>query len=135
MFRGLRIFLVLLSCLHLCAGVTGLFQVFAWSRMLVDYSTSAGLAEGVSMTFDGQHPCRLCKVLAANRRQQKDPQQESPALTAMRFALENLLPAEAVEAMRPAPVEFILPEFVPTEAGRSIAAASPPVPPPRGFWA
>ena len=53
MAKRLRTFLVLLSCLQLCAGVDAMLQIVAWSRMLVDYSAQAGLAEGASMTFDG----------------------------------------------------------------------------------
>ncbi|MEO7099502.1 MAG: hypothetical protein ABI162_09085 [Luteolibacter sp.] len=134
--KGLRTFLVLLSCLHLSVGGTGLLQILAWSRMLVNFSATAGLAHGVAMTFDGQHPCRLCKALAAaDNKRQKDEPEESPELAAMKFALGNLLPSEANEPLLPHAVDFLLPGFVPVKAGHSIPADSPPVPPPQGLLA
>ena len=130
-FKGLRTFLILLSCLHLCAGGTGLFQILAWSRMLVDYSASVGIAEGVAMTFDGQHPCGLCKAITEQSRQKKDNEKGSPALAAMKFALGNLILSRAAETFQPGSVEFVLPDFVDTKSGNSIPTAGPPVPPPR----
>jgi hypothetical protein len=101
--------------------------------MLVDYSATAGLAEGVTMTFDGQHPCRLCKALADNSRKEKDNHKESPTLAAMRFALGNLLPSEATGTILPNAVDFVLPGFSRTNALHSIPADRPPVPPPQGL--
>lgn len=103
--------------------------------MLVDYSASVGIAEGVSMTFDGEHPCGLCKALAENNKRTKDKQKESPALTAMRFALGNLILPPATETFQPGSVEFVPPDFVDAKSGHSIPTDGPPVPPPRGLRA
>ena len=102
--------------------------------MLVNYSAAAGLADGVTMTFDGQHPCCLCKALAAaDNKQERDAPKETPALAAMKFALGNLLPSETTEPLSPDGVDFLLPGFVSMKAGHSIPPDSPPVPPPQGL--
>lgn len=41
----------------------GLLQAIAWTGMLVDYSRGATLSEAIHKTFDGQHPCKLCKMV------------------------------------------------------------------------
>ena len=40
-----------------------LLQVVAWSDMVVSYSRDNSLADAVEMTFDGEHPCPMCKVI------------------------------------------------------------------------
>ncbi len=38
-------------------------QSLAWTRMLVSYSQGGQFALAVSKTFDGRHPCALCKKI------------------------------------------------------------------------
>ena len=42
-------------------------QVVAWTGMLVRYSQDASLSEAVEKTFDGQHPCCMCKAIEQAR--------------------------------------------------------------------
>ena len=57
------------------AGSIGLhwsfFQVVAWAGMMISYSQNAPLTEAVAKTFDGQHPCKLCKQIAKSKRAEK----------------------------------------------------------------
>jgi len=57
------------------AGSIGLhwsfFQVVAWAGMVISYSQNAPLTEAVAKTFDGQHPCKLCKQIAKSKRSEK----------------------------------------------------------------
>ena len=39
--------------------------------MLVQYSQESSLAEAVAKTFDGQHPCGLCKKISGAQDSQK----------------------------------------------------------------
>jgi len=50
-------------------GHLSLLQTFAWGNMLVDFSRTASLKEATSKTFDGDHPCSLCKVVKETRKQ------------------------------------------------------------------
>lgn len=47
----------------LVGGHWGMLQVVAWTGMLISYSQSATFAEAWDKTFDGNHPCSLCKTV------------------------------------------------------------------------
>ena len=38
-------------------------QMVGWVNMTVEYSRTAPLSEALVMTFDGKHPCKLCKLV------------------------------------------------------------------------
>jgi hypothetical protein len=48
-----------------------LLQSVAWMTMMVSYSQNATLKEALEKTFDGQHPCPLCKEVAAGKKSEK----------------------------------------------------------------
>ena len=49
------------------------FQSVAWVGMVVSYSQDLPLAAALSQTFDGKHPCSLCKQIAQGRQSEKRP--------------------------------------------------------------
>lgn len=56
----------ILTCLMLVmlvGGHWGMLQVVAWTGMLIDYSRDATFAEAWDKTFDGEHPCAICKTV------------------------------------------------------------------------
>ncbi|MCC6234859.1 MAG: hypothetical protein IT580_19610, partial [Verrucomicrobiales bacterium] len=54
---------VLALALVLATGLHwAVLQGVAWTGMLVTYSRDASLAEAVSRTLDGEHPCALCRA-------------------------------------------------------------------------
>ena len=69
-------------------GHLALLQTIAWSNMLVEFSAGSSLGEAVEKTFDGEHPCELCKVVEKS----KDGEKEKPALKAG-MKMEIALPA------------------------------------------
>jgi hypothetical protein len=40
-----------------------LVQMVGWVNMTVEYSQTAPFSEALAMTFDGDHPCELCKLV------------------------------------------------------------------------
>jgi len=44
-------------------GHWALLQTSAWVGMIVQYSQRAGLKAGIAQTFDGEHPCSVCKAI------------------------------------------------------------------------
>lgn len=42
--------------------------------MAVTYSHGASLKEGLRKTFDGQHPCQLCKLITEGKKSEKKQQ-------------------------------------------------------------
>jgi hypothetical protein len=51
-------------------------QTVAWTGMLISYSRDASLKEAVAMTFDGEHPCPLCKAIKQGRAEEKKQEQQ-----------------------------------------------------------
>lgn len=71
--RGPQVLAALVALL-LAVGPLGLLQVVAWTGMAINYGTRYGVAEGLERTFDGQHPCFLCKEITKTRADKKDTQ-------------------------------------------------------------
>ena len=46
-------------------------QSAAWVGMVITYSQSETLGEALTKTFDGKHPCSLCKVAQSGESSQK----------------------------------------------------------------
>jgi len=48
-----------------------LLQSVAWMGMVVAYSEHASFKEALVQTFDGKHPCCLCKAITAAKKSEK----------------------------------------------------------------
>ena len=46
-------------------------QSVAWVGMAVSYSQDSSLKEALVKTFDGMHPCKLCKFVAEGKKSEK----------------------------------------------------------------
>lgn len=57
-----RIAVVLLACLSVGLHWSAL-QVVGWVSMAVEFSRTRPMATALEMTFDGKHPCELCKLV------------------------------------------------------------------------
>src|SRR5438876_205799 len=64
---------VLIVCTLVCAigGQWVILQSVAWVGMAVSYSRDSTLTEALLKTFDGQHPCKLCKVVQEGKNAEK----------------------------------------------------------------
>jgi hypothetical protein len=49
----------------------GFLQSAAWVGMVVNYSHDGTVGEALAKTFDGKHPCALCKAIAAGKKSEK----------------------------------------------------------------
>jgi len=60
--------IVMTAALFLSAGGhLALLQGVAWATMIWDYARTGSVTAAVEKTFDGKHPCPLCKKIAAQR--------------------------------------------------------------------
>ena len=75
--RKLGLVFAVLAFFSIAGGHWAVLQTVAWTGMLHDYMQRTGsVAMAVGQTFDGQHPCELCREIAsAKAREHK----ESPA--------------------------------------------------------
>lgn len=110
----------------LCFSIGGhwiALQSLAWASMLVQNSTRAPFSEAILRTFDGQHPCNLCKGIAAAQQSQKKPAQAQASAVKQDF----------ICAARVLPFVHAFQEIIFSRSAHSfsVRALSPPVPPPR----
>jgi hypothetical protein len=83
----------------------GLLQSVAWVGMIVNYSCQGSLKDAMSKTFDGQHPCPLCKLVRAGAAGEKKPEAQQNVKQIDLFA--ERAPAFAFPPL-PAPVFPVL---------------------------
>jgi hypothetical protein len=117
-----RVVTVIALCLAIGLHWAAL-QSIAWTKMFVANATqSSSLAQAVAKTFDGSHPCDLCKgINAAQHSQKKQQAQPAPSKPDL---ICTARPIRIISSFQ----DFHYPEnAVPiSERGQS-----PPVPPPR----
>jgi hypothetical protein len=52
-------------------GHFALVQTFAWGNMLMEYSHGSSVREAARKTFNGEHPCHLCKLVKESKKQEE----------------------------------------------------------------
>lgn len=114
--------LVVLALLASVGGHWMLLQSVAWTRMIVERSREASFAQAVQSTFDGEHPCAMCKRIAGGKQEEKQPDKAPVAATIdllMELRVITLLP----------PSERLVFALQTQESASRMER--PPVPPPR----
>jgi len=99
-----------------------LLQSLAWTTMLVDNLTSTSFSAALQRTFDGKHPCALCKAIAEGKKSEKK------ADTLLRLKKFEGLTAAVVISLPP-PASF--PPIEAPHAALETVSQAPPTPPPR----
>jgi hypothetical protein len=102
-----------------------LLQTVAWTTMLADNLCTHSAKEAVTETFDGNHPCDLCKAIAAGKQSEKKTE----------FSLQSrkleFLPANENFVLI-APSQF---QLLPQENSFAKSLSQKPLlQPPRGFF-
>ena len=91
-FRRLARWMVVVTiCLSLGLQWAAL-QGIAWTGMLISFAKEGSLAEAVVKTFDGEHPCPMCKAVEKGKKQDQNDSLKSPlkkieALVVQEFTL------------------------------------------------
>jgi len=97
-------------------------QSVAWAGMVVKYSQGTTLVQAITKTFDGKHPCALCKIVTEGKRGEKK-QDVRKVKTRLEFCL-------LTKPVVPPPPAVLPPSHVSGSLG-SNRPLTPPVPPPR----
>jgi hypothetical protein len=116
-----RVFLAIALCLCLGAHWAVLHSV-AWGAMIVQYSQHASLATAVKQTFDGEHPCQLCKQIKTVEHSQK-----TKDVLAFTIKPDLICTARVIQLRSPC-VPFYFDKLLVSAVVRT---HSPPTPPPR----
>ena len=110
-------------------GATGshwaVLQTVAWTNMFVDNASEEPFSSAFIKTFDGQHPCALCKQIDKGRQSEKkaDSQPENKK--------QEFLNQKSILLVSP-PNHFLLTEV--TQPTADSLTDNPPVPPPRSLF-
>lgn len=100
-------------------------QTVAWTTMLAKNLQTDSFSEAVSKTFDGEHPCCMCKAIASGKMAEKEAEVIAPVLK-MEFP-----PCEETLTFFPPGRFELLPQ---SNTFAELTGAKPPVPPPRSFF-
>ncbi len=125
MFVRIARWAMIVAMLSITGTHWALLQSVAWTGMLTQNLHSGSLQIAVEKTFDGKHPCSLCKAIAGGKKSEKRAEfsYESqklvfPPLKTMNFPI--------------APSRFLL---LPLEDSPAESFAQKPLlQPPRGFF-
>ena len=111
-------------------GQWAALQTVAWARMAVDYTREAGsLRQGLAETFDGEHPCELCRQVKAGVEKERQQERRKPTKES-EFGKVKLTAVLPVAFCVPLVREGVRLATVPDMSCGRLADA-PPVPPPR----
>ena len=100
-------------------------QSVAWTTMLAKNLQSASVLQALEETFDGKHPCPLCKAIAAGK---KSGQNADITLPAQKFEYPPM--PEKLVLVAPTQFHFLQPGDFFAES-----LTHPPLtPPPRSFF-
>ena len=113
------------AMLNICGGPRLILQSVAWAGMLIKYSHQTSLAEAVAETFDGAHPCNICKGVQQeneSEEQQNVPVEKKWDLKIYASPRLRILYPSASFALHPPVSQQVL-----------NWADAPPVPPPRSI--
>ncbi len=112
---------VVMLCLVLGLHWT-LLRTVGWVNMFVTFTQTGTVHEALVKTFDGKHPCSMCKFVKSAKPGEKKEQSLNPEAK-----LISILAPE-ISRLSPPTAYALLPLWDDTCLGR---ADAPPVPPPR----
>lgn len=125
-FKRISNVLLILALIAATGAHWAVLQSVAWTTMLASNLQHTSFAGAVERTFDGRHPCCLCKQIAAGKRSEK--KSEFP------FEIKKLEFVKAAGQIAfAAPVTF-LQWTARTDTCESVGS-EPPTPPPRFIFA
>lgn len=121
MFRASRLLLV--AVLTLSLGLHwAVLQTLAWTGMVITYTQeTSSLQVAIAKTFDGAHPCNLCKFVSEGKKTEQKQEVEKP------FKIEMTMAQVPIPLFPPSPRD-LSPVFGSVLLSRG---ELPPVPPPR----
>ena len=98
-------------------------QALAWASMTVTFSQQTSVSQALRWTFDGAHPCHLCKFVDEGRQSESKKQQES-GFVPIKIEFVSQLTQPILWDPVPQPISAPLRSFY------ASVSSPPPVPPP-----
>jgi hypothetical protein len=126
MVARLARFLMIATLVATTGAHWALLQSVAWTTMLADNLCCGSVSDAVAHTFDGKHPCPICKAIAAGKKSEK---KREFTHSLQKFECP---PAQTADGF-PTPARFELAPLADTLI--EAPTLPPPAPPPRGISA
>jgi len=123
MLRRIGTMLACLAMFLVAGGHWAVLQSVAWAGMVNDYARADGLAAAVQKTFSGDYPCKMCRKIDEQKKQE-----EKTPVAKLDKKFETFVAADASARLFPPAHDCSLelpPAFPP-----ATAAFSPPQPVP-----
>lgn len=120
---GRRLKLPVVLALMVSIGLHwALLQSVAWVGMVVRFSQEDSLSAAIEKTFDGQHACKLCRIVAEGKKAEQKQEAQKPG------AKLDVYSSETVRIVfAPAPADRLAAPAIPAP----LRVSAPPLPPPR----
>ena len=122
MFVRLGKWFVVLALVMMIGGHWVLLQSAAWVGMAIQFSRTESVSVALEKTFDGKHPCPLCKIVKAGKASEKKQD-----ILKLETKFDLLTDAGSCELFPPRPIRHFIPSPERVDASR----AAPLLPPPR----
>lgn len=122
MRRRLHHLIIAVPLIFSIGGHWALLQSGAWVSMLISFSKNDSVVEAVGKTFDGKHPCKVCKFVADGKKSEKQHEHQLS-----KVKIDFFLVANSAHGWSPGGFDLQFP-FV---AFASETDDSPPIPPPK----
>ena len=113
---------MVLALVMMIGGHWVLLQSAAWVGMAIQFSRTESVSVALEKTFDGKHPCPLCKIVKAGKASEKKQE-----LLKFETKFEFLTDAGSCGLFLPRPIRHFTPE---SELAPALAH-TPLLPPPR----
>jgi hypothetical protein len=117
--------LVVFALVSTLSAHWALLQTVAWTTMLASNLQSGSIRTAMTMTFDGQHPCPLCKVIANAKKTEQKNQVPGQDLKLDFPPLQDGMVLVAPSRLEPFPRKDLSAESL---------SQKPLTPPPRSFF-
>ena len=127
--RALTTTLALLMALWLSGNHWMVLQVTVWSGMILSRSMEKGVSEAIFTTFDGEHPCPLCRIISDAQDEEQGPKVPAPHESQSKLKIDVAIASESMVLARPSLIAVV--HWQGMISAYSSCESEPPVPPPR----
>jgi hypothetical protein len=122
-FRAMASVMIGLALFLTTGGHLAILQGVAWTNMVRDFAKTESIGTALEKTFDGQHPCTLCKKITETGAGKKDD-----ALASAKTKLGEFLPQSHCRLTRPTAEPFQYPRVAFNKPPEILFAPPVPVP-------
>ena len=122
-FRAMASVMIGLALFLTTGGHLAILQGVAWTNMVRDFAKTESIGTALEKTFDGQHPCTLCKKITETGSGKKDD-----ALASAKSKLGEFLPQSHRLLAPPCPKPFHFPTALQNKPAELFFAPPVPIP-------